>query len=67
MSLCLTAEEVRQLTGKTRRPAQVRALRLMGIDHRVRPDGSPAVLRSAVETTSSTRLDSANEPNWRAL
>ena len=45
----LTAAEVRELTGRIRRQAQVLALRTMGIEHRVRPDGSVAVLRSHVE------------------
>lgn len=45
----LTAAEVRALTGRIQRSAQVVALRFMGIEHRVRPDGSVAVLRSHVE------------------
>jgi hypothetical protein len=45
----LTNEEVVQLTGRKRHPAQVRALRGMGIEHRVRPDGSVAVLRALVD------------------
>nr|VFJ61943.1 MAG: protein of unknown function (DUF4224) [Candidatus Kentron sp. DK] len=42
--------EVRILTGRVRHGARVRALRGMGIEHVVRPDGSPVVLRSHVET-----------------
>jgi hypothetical protein len=45
----LTPTEVRELTGRIRRGAQVLALRTMGIEHRVRPDGSVAILRSHVE------------------
>ena len=45
----LTPEEIVALTRRKRRPAQVIALRYMGIEHRVRPDGSVAVLRSHVE------------------
>lgn len=45
----LTREELKALTGRTQRPAQVAALRHMGIEHRVRPDGSVAVLRAHVE------------------
>ena len=45
----LTKEELQELTGRTRRDAQVAALRSMGIEHRIRPDGSPAVLRAHVE------------------
>ena len=45
----LDAIELEQLTGKKRRDAQVRALRFMGIEHRVRPDGTVAVSRIHVE------------------
>lgn len=45
----LDSDEVAQLTGKRRRDAQVRALRFMGIEHKIRPDGSVAVLRAHVE------------------
>ncbi len=47
----LDADELEQLTGKKRRDAQVRALRFMGIEHRVRPDGTVAVSRMHVEQT----------------
>lgn len=45
----LTPEEVAELTGRQRSDAQLRALRFMGIEHRVRPDGSLAVSRAHVE------------------
>ena len=45
----LSPAEVAELTGRSRRDAQARALRGMGIDHRVRPDGTIAVLRSHAE------------------
>lgn len=45
----LTADELRELTCRTRSDAQRRALRAMGIEHRTRPNGSVAVLRSHVE------------------
>lgn len=45
----LDQDEVAQLTGKRRCDAQVRALRFMGIEHKIRPDGSVAVLRTHVE------------------
>lgn len=47
--MILTPEELSALTGKVRSDAQVRALRFMGIDHLVRPDGTVAVLRSHAE------------------
>ena len=45
----LRTEEVVALTNRQRSAAQVRALRTMGIEHRVRPDGTVAILRSHVE------------------
>ena len=45
----LTDEEIADLTQRTRRPAQSSVLTFMGIDHKLRPDGSIAVLRAHVE------------------
>lgn len=45
----LTDVEIEELTQRQRRPAQARVLAFMGIEHRLRPDGSVAVLRSHVE------------------
>ena len=45
----LDDEEVEMLTGKQRRNAQAKVLCFMGIEHKLRPDGSVAVLRSHVE------------------
>jgi hypothetical protein len=47
--MILTPDELEQLTGRIRADAQARALRHMGIDHKLRPDGSVAVLRSHAE------------------
>ena len=44
----LTPEELVELTGKRQAAAQVRALRFMGLEHRIRPDGSVAVLTEHV-------------------
>lgn len=66
----LTPIELQSLTGRVRRGAQVAALRAMGIEHRVRPDGRVVVSKSHVEhilggsTPTRTTLD---EPNWAAL
>lgn len=67
--IVLTDIELEQLTGRKRRDAQLRALRFMGIDHKIRPDGSLAVLRTHVErelgaTTATTK---STEPDWRTL
>lgn len=69
--LFLTTDELRDLTGRTRRDAQASALRYMGIEHKIRPDGSVAVLRAHVEklmggeNTASAPKD--KEPNWAML
>ena len=70
-ALFLTTAELRELTGRTRRDAQASALRYMGIEHKIRPDGSVAVLRTHVEklmggeNTASTPREM--EPNWAML
>ena len=71
LSTFLDGGEVAQLTGRTRRDAQVRALRYMGIEHRERPDGSVAVLRSHVrqvfgDSGAVTTVKSV-EPDWSAI
>lgn len=71
VALTLTPDEVKDLTGRTRRPAQVKVLRHMGIEHRVRPDGSVAVLRAHVETLLGSQHGATVrrevEPDWSAL
>ena len=66
----LEAAEVAELTGYQRRSGQVRALSFMGIDHKIRPDGTVAILRTAMEACFSMRtkgVGKATEPNWDAL
>jgi hypothetical protein len=43
MPALLTSADLQALTGYRRPSAQVRALRAMGIEHWVRPDGRPVV------------------------
>ena len=68
----LTLAELRELTGKIQRNAQACALRSMGIEHKLRPDGSVAVLRSYIEQTlglnePKVRNIKPIEPNWSAI
>ena len=70
--LFLTRDEVADLTGRTRCDAQARALRGMGIAHRVRPNGTVAVLRSHVEELLSGASRAGvkiktTEPDWGKL
>lgn len=73
MSMFLTGEELTLLTGKKRRSAQATALNMMGIEHRIRPDGMPIVSRSHVETmldgSLKTGLESKQQtqPDWGAM
>lgn len=65
----LTAEELQQLTGRRRRDAHVRMLRSMGIEHRVRADGTVAVLKAHVDEVfrprhKHTRKAQNLEPDW---
>lgn len=70
--MILSPEELIELTRRTRSDAQVRTLRFMGIEHRLRPDGSVAVSRSHVELTLSGHpgdklKNKSVEPNWSAI
>ena len=68
----LTPAEVRELTGRVRRSTQAQALRSMGIEHGVRPDGSIVILRAHAEGVLSGEAhtkagNKEHEPNWSAI
>jgi hypothetical protein len=67
----LEPPEIIKLTGKTRKPAQLRALRFMGIEHKVRPDGAVIISRSHIEKVfggaTPVKVEKRIEPNWSAL
>ena len=70
--MILTAEELAELTGRTRRSSQIEALRFMGIEHKIRPDGTVAVLKAHIEQTFGVRESKQKqakiiEPNWAAI
>lgn len=71
MGMFLDRDELIHLTGRVRKDAQVRVLRFMGIEHKVRPDGSVAVLRLHVEQSLGCQMTGDTkpeiEPNWGAL
>ena len=70
MSLYLSHDELRELTGRTRHSAQARALRHMGVTHKIRPDGRVIVLRShlaAILDGKSADKSKPTEPDWSAL
>ncbi|VVE46865.1 DUF4224 domain-containing protein [Pandoraea terrigena] len=45
----LTKDEIREMTGRVRYKSQALVLSALGIEHKVRPDGSMLVLRAHVE------------------
>jgi len=68
----LDDDELRSMTKRVQRAAQVKVLCGMGIEHRQRPDGTLAVLRAHVEKVfgvapAATRKIKSKEPNWGAL
>ena len=67
----LSRDELVELTGRRAKNAQIRALRFMGIEHKIRPDGSVAVLRAHVESVMSGGMllsqSKEMEPNWGAM
>lgn len=71
-TMFLESDEVQDLTNRVQHAAQARALRSMGIEHKPRPDGSLAVLRSHVETVlsggkESSRRRAEPEINWSGV
>jgi len=68
----LTDDELTDLTGMKRRDGRVRALREMGVEHRIRPDGRVIVLRAHVESLLGGAPGPIvsgpdPEPDWSAL
>lgn len=73
-STFLRPDEIHSLTDRTRRHAQVKVLRSMGIEHKVRPDGGIAVLRAhitkvfdGIGETASRKHQKTSAPNWLAI
>lgn len=60
----LNESEIRTLTGRVRYTAQIRALIGMGVEHVVRPDGKPIVLRSHVEAASAYPKGRTRRAPW---
>ena len=67
----LTAEELREITGKVKPSAQVRVLRTLGFTVKLRPDGRPLMSRAHFEALmgglpSSTKAQEY-EPDFSTL
>lgn len=71
VAMFLTRDEIKALTLRIQHVAQVKVLCAMGIEHRIRPDGSVAVLRAHVEQSfganSPHQSRTTTEPNWGAI
>lgn len=67
MNLSLTKEEIYELTHRKKYSAQQRALNMMNIDFRVRPDGTILVLKNSLEPHQVARKVKRVEPNWDAV
>jgi len=71
VSLLLDTDELIELTHKCRPHAQLKVLAAMGIESKVRPDGTLAVSRAHVEAvlgnTTPATVPAHVEPNWGAL
>ena len=62
--LILTPIELIELTQRERSKAQARALTYMGIEHRIRPDGSLVVLRSHVDALLGSSSERKVPKEW---
>lgn len=69
--MILTDDEVVIVTKRSRRSAQARMLRAMGIEHKERPGECPAVLRAHVEhllgSKTPATVERSLEPDWDAV
>jgi hypothetical protein len=71
-SLFLTKEEIADLTGRHVARAQLAALNAMGIEYKIRPNNTIAVLRDHILKVFDGAPDSSYQakeiaPNWAAL
>lgn len=66
MSICLSRDELFDLTHRKKHSAQRRALNQMGVDFKVRPDGTVAVLRELAFSTKIRKVK-RTEPNFEAV
>ena len=66
-SIALTQEELRDITGFKLASKQLSALAQMGIPFKVRPDGTPCVLRSTLQPQSSAAEKKLPKPTLNAI
>jgi hypothetical protein len=64
-SMFLDDEELTGLTGKRRNSARGRVLNGLGIQHKIRPDGSIAVLRAHVDRVFGEKSAKSKIEGWQ--
>lgn len=64
-SMFLTDDELTGLTGKQRNSARIRVLNSMGVQHKMRPDGSIAVLRAHVARLFGEKSAKSKIAEWQ--
>jgi len=66
--ICLTKQELKDVTQKVQSAAQSRVLAEMEIPYTLRPDGSPLVLRHALEKTAGIgKTKKPPQPDFSSL
>ncbi|MDA0780638.1 MAG: DUF4224 domain-containing protein [Rickettsiales bacterium] len=71
-SICLTENEIQQITNRKRRDCQITALSQMGVDFKRRPDGSIVILRKHFNNVMGGDIKQSNNPdkfqaNWNMV
>lgn len=65
VSMFLDDDELTGLTGKRRSAARVRVLNSIGVQHKIRPDGSIAVLRAHVDRVFGEKSAKSKMETWQ--
>ena len=62
MTTFLDSEEIKELTNTTQKAAQIRVLKTMGIEHKIRADGSVVILRAHIDQVFGGLVSSKSKP-----
>lgn len=61
----LTDDDLTELTGKRQNAARIRVLNSIGVQHKIRPDGSVVVLRAHVERLFGEKPSKPEKEPWK--
>ncbi len=67
MPICLTKQEIKEITGRHQYSAQGRELAKMGIEYRIRCDGSLMVLRASLPALPDAVPPPLTEPDFSSI